>query len=147
MGHQHLLWKILVIFHANEKSKEVSKCVVDLLSSSWLRFYLFSQKVFYSPTGQFKHLARFKLSSTEVLKVAFQIVGQKFYKNNKKSSLYSQSLLIFIKKTPVDESHPTTREIRELLWPRSTLTGITVYFYISSILIYILQIHRWKFQT
>ena len=32
--------------------------------------------------------------------------------NTKKSSLYSQSLLIFIHKTPVAESHPTTREIK-----------------------------------
>ena len=32
-----------------------------------------------------------------------------------KSSLYSQSLLVFIHKTPVVETHPTTREIRDLL--------------------------------
>ena len=63
------------------------------------------------------------------LKMVLQILGRKFCKNTKKSSLYSQSLLIFIHKTPVVESHPTTREIRELLRPRSTLTGITVYFY------------------
>ena len=31
----------------------------------------------------------------------------------KKSSLYSQSLLIFIHKTPAVENHPTTGEIRE----------------------------------
>ena len=46
------------------------------------------------------------------LKVALQIVGRKFYKNTKKSSLYPQSPLIFIHKTPVDESHPITREIK-----------------------------------
>ena len=54
------------------------------------------------------------------LKVAFQI-------------LYSQGLLIFIHKTPVVENHPTTREIRELLRPRSTMT---VHFYMNSSLIY-----------
>ena len=65
------------------------------------------------------------------LKVALQISGRKFYKNTQKSSLYSQSLLIFIHKTPVVESHPTIREIRNLIRPRSTLTGNTVYFYMS----------------
>ena len=81
------------------------------------------------------------------LKMALQILGRKFKKkkNTKKSSLYFQSLLIFIHKTSVVEHHPTTREIRDLLGPRSTPTGITVYFYMSSLLIYILEIHR-KFQ-
>ena len=81
------------------------------------------------------------------LKVALQIFGLKFYKNTKKSSLYFQSLLIFIHKTPVVKNHATTREIRELLWPRSRPTRITVYFYTSSLLIYMLEIHRRKFQT
>ena len=53
-----------------------------------------------------------------LLKVALQILGQKFYKNTVKSSLYFQSLLILIRKTPVVESHRTTREIRDLLKPR-----------------------------
>ena len=52
----------------------------------------------------------FKGYRKQFLKVALQILGQKFYRNTKKSSLYSQSLLIFIPKTPVVESHPTTRE-------------------------------------
>ena len=39
-------------------------------------------------------------------------------------------------------NYPTTREIRDLLRPRSTPTGNTVYFYMSSSLIYILEIHR-----
>ena len=82
-----------------------------------------------------------------ILKVALQILGRKFYKNTKKSSLYSYSLFIFILKTPVIENHPTTKEIRELILPRLTPTGITVYFYISSSLIYILEIHRRKCQT
>ena len=56
--------------------------------------------------------------------MAPQILEQKFYKNAKNSSLYSQSFLIFIHKTPVVESHLTTGEIRELLWPRLTQTGI-----------------------
>ena len=50
------------------------------------------------------------------------------------SSLNSQSLLIFIHKTLVVERHPITKEIRDLLWPRSTPTGNT-----SSSLIYTLK--------
>ena len=57
------------------------------------------------------------------LKKALQILERKFFKNTEKSSLYSQSLLIFIHKTPVFESHPTTREIRDLLRPKSTPDG------------------------
>ena len=71
------------------------------------------------------------------LKMALQILGRQVYRNTEKSSLYSQSLLIFIHKTPVVKSHPTTREIRDLLLPRSTPTGNTVYFYMS----YILKTH------
>ena len=82
-----------------------------------------------------------------LLKVALQITDLKFYKNTKKSSFYSKSRLIIIHKTPVVENNKTTREIRELLQPRLTSTGITVYFYMSSFLIYILEIHRKKFQT
>ena len=81
------------------------------------------------------------------LKVALQMFGRKFYKNTKKSSLYPQSFLIFIHKTPVVENHPTTGEIRKLLRPRSTPVGIMVYFYMSSAFIYILEIHRKKVQT
>ena len=73
------------------------------------------------------------------IKVALQILGRKFYKNTKKTSLYSQSILIFIHKTPVVENHPTTGEIRPT---RLTPMGITVYFYVSSSLIYTLEIHR-----
>ena len=83
----------------------------------------------------------------KVLKVALQILGRKFYKKSKKSSLYSKSLLIFIHKNPVVKNHPTTGEIRELQHPRSTPTGITIYFNISSSLVYILEIHRRKFQV
>ena len=79
------------------------------------------------------------------LKLVLQILGRKFYKNTKKPSLYSEGLLIFIHKTPAVENHLTTREIRELLRPRSTPTGINVYFYMSSSLIYIQEIHRRKF--
>ena len=56
--------------------------------------------------------------------------------------MYYQSLLVFILKTPVVENHLTTREIRDLLRPRLTPMGITVYFYASSSLIYIPEIHR-----
>ena len=61
--------------------------------------------------------------------------------------VYSKSLLIFIHKITVLEKHRTTGEIRELLQPRSTPTEIPVYFYTSSFLIYILEIHRGRFQT
>ena len=61
------------------------------------------------------------------LKVALQILGRKFYKKKKKSSFYSQSLLILIHRTPVVERHPITRQIGDLLWPRSTPMGNTVY--------------------
>ena len=47
------------------------------------------------------------------LKVALQIFGRKFCKNTEISSLYPQSLLVFIHKTPVVEKHPITREIRD----------------------------------
>ena len=72
--------------------------------------------------------------------------GGKIYKNTKKPSLYSQSLFLFIHKTPVIQNHPTTREIKGLLRPRLTSTGITVYFYMSSSLINILQIQRQSFK-
>ena len=80
------------------------------------------------------------------LMVTLQILGRKFNKNTKISSLYSQCLLIFIHRSPVVERHPLTREIRDLLWPRSTPTGNTVYFYMSSSLIYTLKIHRRSFK-
>ena len=84
--------------------------------------------------------AKMNLSSANCfeLKVVLQILGRKLYKITKKSSLYYQSLLIFIHKTSVVENHPTTGEIRELLRSMSTPTGITVYFYMSSSLIYVL---------
>ena len=63
-----------------------------------------------------------------ILKVALQTLGRKFYKNTKNSSLYSQSLSILIHKAPVVKNHMTTGGIIELLRPRSTPTGITVYF-------------------
>ena len=60
-----------------------------------------------------KHLQIIKIQQN--LKVALQILGQTFYKNTKRTSLYSQSLLIH--KTPAFENHLTTREIRDLLPP------------------------------
>ena len=78
----------------------------------------------------------------DALKVVLQILGRKFYKSTKKSSLYSQSLLIFVHRTPVVVRNPITTEIRDLLWPRSTPTGNTVYFYMNSSFIYTLKIHR-----
>ena len=46
-----------------------------------------------------------------------------------------KAFFIFIHKTPVVENHPTLREITELIWPRSTPTEITVYFYASRSLV------------
>ena len=67
------------------------------------------------------------LQKIQSFKGGLQILGQNIYINTKKSSLYSQSLLFFIHKTPVVESHPTTSKIRDLLRPRSTPTRNTVY--------------------
>ena len=93
------------------------------------------------------HFAR-EAFGENYLKGGLSDLGTKFFtKILKESSLYSKSILIFIHKTPVVENHPTTGETGELLRPRSIPTGITVYFYMSSSLIYILQIHRRKFQT
>ena len=63
------------------------------------------------------------------LKVALQILRRKIYKNTKKSSLYTQSLLFFTHKTTEVESHPTICEIRDLLLPRSIPVGTTVHFF------------------
>ena len=46
------------------------------------------------------------------LKMALQILGRKFYKNTEKSYLYSQSLLIFMHKTPV--ARKTIRQQKKL---------------------------------
>ena len=73
-------------------------------------------------------------------------LGMKNLQNTKKSSLHSKSLLFFIHKTAVVESHPTASEIKDLLQHRSTPKGKTVYFYMSSSLIYILKIHRQSFK-
>ena len=124
--------------------------------------FSFSHSVFYSIKQRNSHFSNVYLSSANALnlvkskifgmvkrlKVALQILGQNFYKKYEKNHPYTpESLLIFIRKTPVVENHPTTGETRELLRPRLTPTGITVYFYMSSLLIYILDIHRRKFQT
>ena len=47
---------------------------------------------------------------------------------------------------PSSQSHPTTREIKDLLRPRSTPMGSTVCFYMSSSLIHKLKIHRPSFK-
>ena len=82
-----------------------------------------------------------------LLKGVSQILGQTFYKNTKKSSLYSQTLLIFIHRTPVVKRHLITREITDLLWPMLTPTGNMVYFYMSSSFISTLKIHRQSFKN
>ena len=100
-----------------------------LLSQSHLlvpRIFYWSHNVFCPSKSKFLcfHICNSIFPSlvtySTLLKVALQILGRKFYKNTKKSSLYSQSLLIFIHRIPVVKRHPITREIRDLLWPMST---------------------------
>ena len=95
---------------------------------------------------EFLTLSKLKAFPDNKLKVALKILERKFYKNTKKSSLYSQSLLIFIHKTLVVERHLITRAIRDLLRPMSTPMRSTVYFYISISFIYTLKIHRRSFK-
>ena len=66
-------------------------------------------------------------------KVALQIVGLKFYKNAKKSSIYSQSLLICVHKTPVVENHLTTWEINEIYYSPGWHHGETCFIFRWSI--------------
>ena len=111
-------------------------------------FLLFSPAMFSILKTEFIIvIATLNLLSSNALKVAHQILGRKFYKNTKKSSLYSQSLLNFIHKTLVVKRHLITREeIKDLLWSRSTPMGNTVYFYMSSMFIGTLKIHRRSFK-
>ena len=50
-------------------------------------------------------IVEYKMSQrpSKCLKVALQILGRTFYKNTKRTSLYSKSLTIFIHKTPAVE--------------------------------------------
>ena len=123
----------------------ISRSIVTQLLLRYSLRFIHSESVFLTTASQYRKSGEQR--PRVFLKVALQILGRKFYKNTKKSSSYSQSLLIFIHKTKVVENYSTTREIRELLKLRSTPTGITVYFYMNSSLIYILEMHRRKFQT
>ena len=121
--------------------------------TSAICFYLDQSKILLSGNGLILvilsvfHRTIYSVSQfSELLKVALQILGRKFYKNTKKSSFYSQSLLIFIHRTPLVERRPIKREIRDLLRPRSTPMGNTVYFYMSRTFIYTLKIHRRSFK-
>ena len=91
-------------------------------------------------------LVMFHLGKAFHVKGSPSDLGTNILKNTRKSSLYSKSLLIFIHRTQVVERHPITRKIRDLLWPRLTPTGNTVYFYMSSSFIYTMKIHRWSFK-
>ena len=127
------------LYTTDEDIMENNYMFVMLWNSSVIDHLVFPQCFFFLFISGAK--------SKNNLNVALLILGRKCYKIIKKSPLYSQSLLIFIHKTPVFENHPAKRKIRELLRPRSTPMGITVYFYMSSSLIYILEIHRRKFET
>ena len=48
------------------------------------------------------------------LRWPLQIMGRTFYKNTKKTSLYSQRILIFIHKTPVVKNHLTNRRNKRI---------------------------------
>ena len=63
------------------------------------------------------------IEKVQTLKVALQILGRKFYKNTKKSSLYFQSLLIFIHRTLVVKRHPITREIKRFTMAHADTNG------------------------
>ena len=67
-------------------------------------------------------------SVNRYIKGSLQILERKCYRGTETSSLYSQNCLIFIHEIPVVENHLTTEEIRDLLRPKSTLMGNTVYF-------------------
>ena len=73
-------------------------------------------------------------------------LGRKLYKNTKNSSLHSQSLLFFIHKTPVVESHPKKVKLEIYYGPGRHRRETRSIFYISSSLIYILKIHRRSFK-
>ena len=103
-------------------------------STLWKANSIFWVRLIPLPDDKILDWSKLKQTADDILQVALQILGRKFYKNTKKSSLYSQSLLIFIHRTPVVEKYPITREIRDLLWPKSTPTGNTVYFYTSNLL-------------
>ena len=104
------------------------------LFGKWLRVFIV------------KYMYLINYNTILILKVALQIFGRKFYKSTKESALYAQSFLNFIHRILVIERHPITREIRDLLWPMSTPTGNTVYFYMIISFIYILIIHRRSFK-
>ena len=81
------------------------------------------------------------------LKVALQILGRKFYKNTEKSSLYSQSLLIFVHKTAVVETHPTTKEIKRFTTVQVDTDGKHGLFLHEQLAhLHVLEIHRRSFK-
>ena len=59
------------------------------------------------------------------LQVALQILGRKFYKNTKKSSLYSKSLLHFIYKTPVSM---TRHLIKKMDFHKENMCNVQLHF-------------------
>ena len=83
---QCFLHYVVLIFHF--------KCTLKCRTA--IRFNLDQSKILSSGKDLRYNRALFKCKYLETLKVAPQIFGRKFYKNNKKSSLHSQSLLIFI---------------------------------------------------
>ena len=80
-------------------------------------YVLTLQRVTPNSTAHFKgcssDLLFHQIYVSRALQVALQILGRKFYKNTKKSSLYSQSLLIFIRKTQVHVVEKYRKIIRQ----------------------------------
>ena len=77
-------------------------------------YVLTLQRVTPNSTAHFKgcssDLLFYQIYVSRALKVALQIAGRKFYKNTKESSLYSQSLLIFICKIQVQKYRKIIRQ-------------------------------------
>ena len=82
----------------------------------WRRSHLKKKKWGKGKTGSDQQLLPFALCCVS-FKGGPSDLGRKFYKNAKKSSLYYQSLFIFIHETPVVENHPTKWDIRDYYSP------------------------------
>ena len=86
--------------------------------------------------------------SSGMLKVALQILGRKFYRNIlrvKISSLHSQSLLIFIHKI-TQWSKTIEQQKLEIYYIPVDTEGKHGLFYMSILLIYLLEIHSQSFK-
>ena len=72
-----------------------------------------------------KNCKHIEMTNKMFLKGGPSDLKRTFNKNTKQSSVYPQSLIISIHKTPVVENYLTTGDIREFLQTRSTPTIFT----------------------